>query len=89
MRLGQPDMQGQQTCLGTKTKHRQTEGHRAPERCQVLLAHVGKGVVSGVGLQQAKTQQDTQGTNVRHQHVDVASAANLGNAVVGQHQKER
>ena len=29
-----------------------------PEHVQMLLAHVGEGVVAGIGLQQAKAQQE-------------------------------
>ena len=89
MRFGQPHMQGHDAGLGAKAKNRQQKRHRGPERRQGLLPHVGETVVAGVGLQHAKAQQDGDGAKARHRDVKVASAAHLGDAVVGGDQEVR
>ncbi|OIQ74049.1 hypothetical protein GALL_443090 [mine drainage metagenome] len=89
MSFRQPDMQGENAGLGTEAKNRQHKSHRTPERRQMLGPHIGKGVVSGIGLQHPETQQNSQGTNVCHQHVEVTGVADFRNSVVGQNQEKR
>ena len=63
-----------------------TEAQNGDER---LRAHVGEGVVAGVGLQHAEAHQDADRADVRHQQVEIAGAPDLGDAVVGRDQEER
>lgn len=89
VRFGQPHMQWKQTGLGAEAEHCKQERDRRPERRQRLGAHVREGVVAGIGLQDAKAQQDRDRPDVCHGDVQVAGAANLRDAVVGGHQEER
>ena len=89
MRLGQPYVQGHDAGLGTKTEQRQPERDRSPKRVQVLRPHIGEGVVAGVRLQHAKTQQQADRADMGDQQVEVPGLANFGDAMVGNHQEER
>ena len=75
--------------LRAEAEQREQERHRGPERRQVLRAHVGEGVVAGVRLQHAEAQQDADRADVRDQQVEVAGAADLGDAVIGDDEEER
>ena len=91
MRLGQPDMQGQNAGLGAKAEQTQEERRRCPEGRQRRLglhAHIGKGVVAGIGLQHAETQQDGNRANMRDQDVEESGAADFRDAMIGRHQKK-
>ena len=89
MRFGQPDVQGKDAGLGTKAEQREQEGRRRPERRQGLCAHIGKGVVTGVGLQHAETQQDGDGTDMRDENVQKSGAAGFRKTVVCRDQEKR
>ena len=89
VRFGKPDVQRKDSRLGAEAEERQQERAGGPERREVLRAHVGEGVVAGVGLQHAEAEQDRDGADVRDEQVEVAGAPDLGDAVVGRDQEER
>jgi hypothetical protein len=75
--------------LRTESEQGEQERHRAPERRQVLGAHVGEGVVAGVGLQHAEAEQDGDRADVGDQQVQVSGLPDLGDPVVGDDEEER
>ena len=82
-------MQRQDAGLGAEAEEREQERHRTPERRELLRAHVGEGVVAGVGLQHAEAEQDADGADVRDEQVEVAGTPDLRDAVVCGDQEER
>ena len=89
MGLWQPDVQRKKTGLGAKSEDGKHESDGPPKRSQVLLTHIGEGVITRIRLQQSEAHQDSQGTNVGHQHVQVPRLTNLRNAMVGHDKKKR
>jgi hypothetical protein len=74
---------GSHTCSGSTPAlaPKPNRASRKPIEAQngdSLRAHVGEGVVAGVGLQHAEAQQDGDGADARHRDVQVAGAAHLG-----------
>ena len=81
-------VQRQEPRLGAEPEEREAEGARGPEGRQRLRAHVGEGVVAGVGLEHPEAEQDGDRAHVGDQQVQEPGAADLGDAVVGGDEEE-
>src|SRR5579864_9452783 len=80
-------MQWEDARLCAEAKQRQQECDGCPEYVEMLLTHVGKRIVAGIGLQQAETQQERQRADMGDQEVEVSGPTDLRDAVIA-HYKE-
>lgn len=88
MGLGEPNVKRQHACLGTEAQHRQEKGRRPPEGRQQLSPHVVEGVVPGVGLEDAKGQENGDGADVGDKKIEESRLPDFRHAVVGGHQEK-
>ena len=79
MRLGQPDMQRQQSGLGAEAEEREQKGDRSPRTRKNDRAHRAEAVVAAAALKHAEAEQDRDGADVRDQQVQETGAADLRN----------
>ena len=93
VRLGQPDVQRQQACFGAEAEQGEGERGAGPEGAVLGVAHVGESVAGDTfvspALQHAEAEQDADRADMSDQEIEIAGAADLGDAVVGGDQEER
>jgi hypothetical protein len=87
MRLGQPDVQRQETRLCAEAQERQEERNRRPDARKRQRAHRPERVVAAASLEHAEAQQDRDRADVRDDEIEKARAADLRNPVLGRDEK--